>query len=358
MRTVSATLGYNRAMNGQRLILRLLLPIVLLPLVLGGCAADNPEDRLADYVARLARPLERNVSTPDASPLPRLPSVGKLQRPLEGGSLGTLDFLSLAGCEVQVTIGKRNSSLGLMAAPSQRLLLELEYLRLAPACIRYLRREDRDELADTLQTAHDLKREQLPTLVFNATLGSREFRQLWQVPAVLGDYPARTGSAVTTALEAINRSASRWLAGDWEADGTAFELQLSEISRGDGGALLRSLALQADWLATANRVLENEEGPLCRGPIRPRAADVLPNVVSRYFAGDIQAWSADLARREQALLPPLRALETQLEAVLPENYREWRRVRDQNLTRGLRSPRQHVEAVQALLEPCGGLPAA
>lgn len=163
---------------------------------------------------------------------------------------------------------------------------------------------------------------------------------------------------MTTALEAINSSARRWLAGDFRANGKAFELQLSEVARGDGGALLKALGLQARWLEAANAVLRQDEAPLCAGPIRHRAADILPNVVSRYFAEGIQAWSADLARREQALLPPLRELEKILGPVLSESYLAWRESRDRHLARWSNAPRRHVEVVQTLLEPCGGLPQA
>ena len=327
-------------------------------LALAACGDSGPENALADYAERLARPLDREGSAAEPAALPRPPRVGKLQLALEDDSLGTLDFLSLTGCEVQVTIGKRNSSLGRMAAPSQRLLLDLEYLRLAPACIRHLRGSDRDELANTLEAAHALKQRQLPARIFNATLGSEEYRELWRVPNRLGDYPAQTGSAVTTALEAINDSTRRWLAGDFRANGKAFELQLSEVARGDGGALLKALGLQARWLGAANALLRQDEGPLCAGPIRHRAADILPNVVGRHFAEGIQAWSADLARREQALLPPLRELEKTLGTVLPEDYRAWRESRDRHLTQWSSAPRRHVEVIQTLLEPCGVLPRA
>lgn len=334
----------------------LLLTVMLL--ALAGCSDGGPEEALADYATRLARPLDAAVTEPEASPLPRPPRVGKLQLTLGDDSLGTLDFLSLTGCEVQVTIGKRNSSLGRMAAPSQRLLLELEYLRLAPACIRYLRTVDKGELADTLQAAHTLKQRQLPARIFNATLGSEEYRRLWSLPNSLGDYPAQTGSAVTTALEAINASSGRWLAGDYSADSHTLELQLSTVARGDGGALLMALRTQADWLDAANALLAQRDTPLCSGPIRHRAADVLPNVVRRHFAEGIQAWSADLARREQALLPALRELEDLLDDVLPDSYRGWRTSRDRQLDEWSSAPRRHVQAIQALLEPCGGLPQA
>ena len=100
--------------------------------------------------------------------------------PVTRDGLDALDFLALRGCALQVTIGKRNSSLGRLAPPSQALLLDLEFLRLAPACIDQLRAQQETELADLLRSAANHKRADLPRRVFNATLGAEEFQSFWQ----------------------------------------------------------------------------------------------------------------------------------------------------------------------------------
>ncbi|WP_116367042.1 DUF3080 family protein [Parahaliea mediterranea] len=325
-----------------------------LALLLGACARPGPAGLFDDYLLRLARTLDvAQPSTQRATP-PRQPDRAALRIEFAGSQLDALDFLALSGCEVQITIGKRNSSLGRMASASQRLLLDLEYLRLAPACIAAQRGKDNAELAAILQSAHAQKQRQLPGRIFLATLGGPEYRNFWRRPGELADYPGNTSSAVITALEAINALSVRWLGGDYRADNTEFELLLSKVNKGDGGALLAALAMQSSWLATADAMLADKaaQGPLCRGPIRPTAADILPNVVATYFAGDIQRWSAALNQRQYALLAPLRALEAQLAGAQPPAYQQWRQARDARIDTWHSAPRRHVQAVQQLLAPC------
>lgn len=319
-----------------------------------GCGGQQPEAALARYLERLERTLDQPAPAVTLPDLPRLPPRGELRLDLEGGNLGTLDFLALSGCELQITIGKRNSSLGLMASPSQRLLLELEFLRLAPACIAHMRNKERAELAELLQGAVELKQQQLPALIFNATLGGPEYRKLWQPPQNLDDYPAQTSSVPLTALAEINASVRRWLAGDYSASNIEFEIQLSEVAKADGGALLQALALQAGWLEAGNGLLRarRQRGPLCAGPIRPAAATVLPNVIGKFFVGEVQPWSAALGRRQHELLPLVAALESGLESALPLAYRQWQDLRDRQLQEWTGAPRRHVEALQAVLAPC------
>ena len=325
-----------------------------LALLLAGCADPGPGGAFDTYLQRLARPLETAAAerrTPTLAPPPR---PAKLRLPLAPGRLDALDFLELRGCQLQVTVGKRNSSLGRLAAPSQELLLELEFLRLAPACIRHLEDNAQSALADTLRAALASKREELPARIYNATLASEEFRDLWQAPQTLNDYPESTSSAPIAALATVNGLASQWLAGDYAADNRKFELLLSEVTRGDAGALLAALKMQQAALQAANSMLQSrlQRGPLCRGPLVPDQVDILKNVVEKFFIRGIQPWSATLRRREHALLPQIRQLEQQLAAVLPPRYRQWKTRREALLTSASDAPRRHVEQIQSLLADC------
>lgn len=336
---------------GPRLARALTLGLCLL---LASCGGQQPDAALARYLERLQRTLDQPVPAVALPDLPRLPARGELRLDLERSSLGTLDFLALSGCEVQITIGKRNSSLGIMASPSQRLLLELEFLRLAPACISHMQATERSGLADLLQGAFDLKQQQLPALIYNATLGGPEYRNLWQPPQSLGSYPERTSSVPLTALTEIHASARRWLAGNYAANNIEFEILLSEVAQADGGALLKALALQTGWLQAGDALLQarRQRGPLCSGPIRPAAASTLRNVIEKFFVGEVQPWSAALGRRQHELLPLVAALESALESALPLAYRQWQGHRDSQLQHWAGAPRRHVEALQAVLEPC------
>ncbi len=328
--------------------------VVALCLVLGGCAEPGPEDALQTYLARLARTLEQDAPPVELPDWQRLPRASELAITLEGSSLDALDFLALSGCAVQITIGKRNSSLGRTAPPSQRLLLDLEYLDLAPACVTVLRERGEDTLADTLEEAWRQKQAQLPARMFNATLASDEFRAFWRKPRSLGDYPVNTSSRVVTALESLAALARQWRSGDYTADNKGFEILLSEVAVGDGGALLSALSLQSGWLHAADTIVINraDEGPLCGAQLRMPEAEILENVVHKYFIGGVQPWSAAVGRRHHELLAAYRALEASLDDALPGTYSNWQQAREQFIERTTASPREHVAALKGLLDPC------
>lgn len=334
------------------------LAIVFIALAMGalaGCARDGPEKNLTIYIERLERTLQVNATASVEKLTPKLPKTSELILKLPSSNLGTLDFLSLSGCAVQITIGKRNSSLGLMASDSQRLLLELEYLQHAPQCIQHMRKLEREALATLLEDAFTLKRQQLPSLIYNATLANTEFRQFWKKAESLKNYPEQTSSAVLSALNAITEHTKRWLGGDYTANNLEFEILLSEISKGDGGTLLEALSKQEIHLSTANALLIRKltSGPLCSEQFRDGAADVLPKVVQKFFITGVQPWSADLGRRYYELLPAISKLEELLSEGLPEEYENWRQQRTEAFSTAVKAPRDHVDLLKETLDSCG-----
>ena len=162
----------------------------------------------------------------------KIPAVDALRSPLAADGFDTIDFMALSGCELQKTLGKYQSSLGRRASDSQRLLLELEYLRLAPQCIRHKLQLEQTALAARLEKALDIKRDQLPVALFNATLANTEFQQFWHNCATAGKHPAQQRLALR-AMQAIGNLAGLWLSGDYRASNIEFEILLSEIARGD-----------------------------------------------------------------------------------------------------------------------------
>jgi hypothetical protein len=321
---------------------------------LTACSDNGAEATLSNYLSRLVRPLGVEAAEPTALNALRPPRETSLRIGLEDGVLGGLDFLKLKGCALQTTVARRNSSLGRVAPPSQRLLLDLAFLREAPACIELLREQDRAELAETLDAAATQKRRQLKAAIFNATLGGLEYRDFWRASAPSSAYPANTSSTVITSLEEVNRYVERWLEGNYEARDLDFELALGDIALGDGGELLRALQQQAAWLRAADRAIEIRlrEGELCRAGFTPGSAPILRTVVGKYFIGEVQIRAADLEQRYHQLLTPIRELEALLDDALHDSYRSWMQQRDQQLQRSRAAPATHVGRLQELLGPC------
>lgn len=232
------------------------------------------------------------------------PVAADLQLDIPDDALDTLDLVSLSRCTLQTTVRKYNSRLGQHAKPSQRLLLALEYLRLAPPCIELLRNRH-PALVNILDATWHQRQTQLPALIFNATLGSDEYRSLWLNPRAPAAYPPARSTAAVSALQVINRDVRRWLSGDYQAQNRDFELLLSEVAGGDAMAMLQQS--------------------------RPRRGEAL----------DAEREGNDM----QTLLGTITNLEIQLASALPLRYRRW--VNDRNDRNNW--VRQNAEAQQQQL---------
>lgn len=322
------------------------------------CGQSRPESRLSDYLQRLSRVLEMDVPSGTDDVLAKMPAPRELQLQLAQPKIDLLEFLRLADCHLQRLVAAHNSSLGKLAQPSQRLLYELEFLQHGAPCAALLQAKGRADLAQKLNEVLREKRAQLPAVIWQATLGANELRAFWQVPNALGDYPVATASEVPGAMARLLRRAERWLAGDWQVNGIALERDLQLLKTGDGGALLRAWHLVAQGLGRGTVLLQNRlaERPLCFNGQPNRRARILFNVVQQKFIVELQPWAVDLNRRRYELLPAITQLEQTLASAEPASYRRWRQQRDERFNAAFAAPRQHVAALQPLLEQCGLAP--
>ncbi|MCX2978320.1 DUF3080 family protein [Candidatus Marimicrobium litorale] len=332
--------------------------LLLAASLMSGCI-ERSSVPLDKYLTRLGRSLDRPI-TMNIDRLPPLPRSRDLQLEQPSQSIGLLDLLALGGCEISITIGNLNSSLGKLASDSQRLLLELEFLSLAPACIDSLNPATDAELIATLQAAMSEKRRMLPARIWNATLGGPEFRAFWSRPRRLGNYPANTGGQMITSLARLAQLSSDWLGGNYQAGSDELERLLGDIRLGDGGALLTSLDLQrAAFAATTPAIQQRlEEAPICIGKTPSPEGKIVDNVVRKYFIGEVQPWSVQVARRRGEIMPPVLALELNLRNTMPAAYQAWSHERDELLETAADAPREHAGHLAALLESCGLRPGA
>lgn len=327
--------------------------LLLAASLMSGCS-ERSSVPLDKYLTRLGRSLDRPI-TMNIDRLPPLPRSRDLQLEQPSQSIGLLDLLTLGGCEISITIGNLNSSLGKLASDSQRLLLELEFLSLAPACISSLDPAKDAELISTLQAAMSEKNRMLPARIWNATLGGPEFRAFWSRPRRLGNYPANTGGQMITSLSRLAELSSQWLDGDYQTSSDELERLLGDVRLGDGGALLASLDLQRSALAAATPAIQHRlDGvPICIEKAPSPEGQIVDNVVRKFFIGEVQPWSVQIARRRNELMPPVLALELSLRENMPPAYQSWARQRDQLLKSAADAPREHARHLAALLESCG-----
>jgi len=312
--------------------------------------------KLANYIERLSTAAETGIVERGQNISQRvdLPSDLDTDSLTATGSLSLIDFLSLSGCELQVNIAKRNTSMGRTASASQRLILDLEFLRLAPACVTLMEEKEEDSIADTLRDNIELRRINLPASIFAATLGGPEWRKFWEQPMLLGSYPESASADSAQALWELSERVQRFLAHNWSAADEDLEPLLSDIRANSGGQLLAAAALQSGYLEHANDVLRSasSEGIYCKLKAITEAGTITKTVVAKYFASDVQRWSAQVSQRHYEIQSALIALESHLTSTLPPRYVDWVTQRDALLHGLYAAPREHVAVIKNTVNAC------
>jgi hypothetical protein len=328
-------------------------------LVISSCAErEVGAAKLANYVERLstAADVEIGIVERGQNLLQRVDLSSDLDAaPLAAtGTLSLIDFLSLSGCELQANIAKRNTSMGKTASASQRLILDLEFLRLAPACVTLLEEKEENSVADTLRENIELRRANLPKRIFAATLAGPEWRKFWEQPMSLGSYPESASGDSAQALWELSERVQRFLDHSWSAADEDLEPLLSSMRANSGGQLLAAAALQSGHLKRSNEILRraSEKGTYCRNETITEAGTITKTVVAKYFATDVQRWSANVSHRHYEIQSALIALESHLTSTLPPRYLDWVTERDALLHRLYAATREHVAVIKKTVNAC------
>ncbi len=319
-------------------------------LLFAACERDAPI-AVNDYTARLSRTLDLPVADkPIIQPI-RLPRKRDLSLTYSEESIDLLEFLRMGDCELQQLVAERNSSLGRLAQPSQRLVYEINFLRAGMTCVDELEGKG-SELADRLRSVLDSKAQELPMRIWEALPGGEEFRSFWAASGSLPD------AQVIQAVSQLNADVSRWLSGDYAVDASQLEANLQQIALGGGGRVLNSWShLKAD-LEVATRLLNARAAskPLCFEGMHNPEADIFKRVVNLFFVAGVQKDVAALNRVTFDLMQQINALEGLLQAIEPAAYSRWREQRAETVQLGRQSVTDHVAAIQPLFLQCGFLP--
>lgn len=110
------------------------LSLVAVVFVLSGCS-DPALSLMDDYAARLARTLELEFQDPAPLDLQPLPSITTTRADIAETSITLVELVATRTCGLDLLLGERNSSLGKVMSPSQRLKYELEFLKQVQPCL-------------------------------------------------------------------------------------------------------------------------------------------------------------------------------------------------------------------------------
>lgn len=343
------------------------LVALFLGLLLSGC---NPFSRatpmMDEYVDRVARVLEQEPFYSDLPPASNLPRRRDRRLTLPELELGMLDFLSLYGCELQYVIGEKNSVMGKVMQPLNRLRYELRFIEAAEDCLPEISREG---VKESLTKAIESKKETLPIVLWNATWGVREIENLFTLAK--GDYPidpkGQPVSDLSIDADRLNDVAGKLLQGNYDQDlGFLGEVQQRWQAEYRAGQLINSARLLIARLDDASRLLKQRINgrPLCIDGKPNNQASIVQSMFFSVYIEKVQPYMSDIRQARDALIQPLGKLAAMQSETMPASFQSWYQrhlvmTGETSLWLELDSAMaEHTRLWQTLLEQCGLRPQA
>ncbi|MCM0612512.1 DUF3080 domain-containing protein [Marinobacter sediminum] len=352
-------------MPGIRWI-RLLVPGVALVILTGCNPFSEARPMMDEYVERLARVLETEPRFSDLQPVSQIPRRRERVLSMPELDIGMLDFLSLYGCKLQRVVGEKNSVMGRVMQPLNRLRYELNFIREARECLPEV--ED-EELIEALESAIEGKRDSLPIAIWNATWGVEEVESLFTLAK--GEYPvAPEGNPVSDLvieLKQLNEAVSALLGGDLDTPlvfaGAVHQRWQAEYR---AGQLINSASLLITRLNDATALIRQKlEGPpLCLNGKPNDQSDIVQGMFFSVYIEKIQPYMGAVQQARATLIEPLAALAEKQSSVMPPGFDSWflrhlSRTGEKSLWRQLdEAMMRHTRSWQELLEQCGLRPGA
>jgi hypothetical protein len=348
-----------------------LLATGLLALLLGACSTpEDPVELLADYTLSVAR--LQNGAAPAIAPtqVPTWPAVRDVQQPVTDIRVSLPEFLDFGRCGLLREISERNSSLGRVQAPSQRLLYEMRFLRGIQQCAQLTHTDlehpdaDRREFAEGVRRVEEIKRRDLPANYWNATFGAPELREFFNVAArplrLREDVPVNSVANAISWLAGLGR-----LSGDAPLPATdALEMQYYQLVGNKLGARLwHGLDISTRELDRVSALIEDADTKrLCPGGHPTRQAQQLYNVFTDRYVQRLQPWIAVNARHADTLSQALEQLWRAQQVSPPPAMHQYRSRTFADAPDALRGRldtalRRHAAAWGNLLGACGLAPA-
>lgn len=331
-------------------------------LYLAGCAPDSGvPDMMDEYVVSVADALELRPELSDIDPVAQIPRRRERVLDMPDLDMGMLDFLSLYGCELQYVVGERNSIMGRVMQPLNRLRYEARFIRSAEACIP---QTDREGMQEELEDAISHKVKTLPIAIWNATWGVEEIERLFTLSQ--GYYPGDSDDKplleLSSGVRRLNQTVRGLLGGNANESldyvGGVHQLWQAEHR---AGQLLNSARLVTARLddATALLIARLEGEPLCPGQEVDAPPAALVETYTNDFGGNVEAYLDSIAQARASLIQPLDTLAVLQSEIMPSAFRKWhRQYLDTGNTDSLwgqleRAITAHKERWRQLLSQCG-----
>ena len=269
--------------------------------------------------------------------------------------ISLLKFLSLKGCHLRYVVASKNSILGKVSPPSQKLKYEVDFIHYAPDCIFFLRNNNQFEMSEELTSLLEQKKRNLSKYIWQAVLGSSESKIFWQIKnlSIVNDYKKISG--VKESLYKLSDSIDRLLNGDYQLDIDDFENNLGVLRKNIGGDLYRDIMISKIYLSKLNRILINQnhiKKQFCFGPGSSEIYEDLKQFVFRVWESELKIKADELKKSYFEIVRLFQNIELKIADAEPIEYSYWRLNRDNNFEIGLSEIEKHSQQISRIKDIC------
>lgn len=346
-----------------------LLTFTCLLTLLQGCQQPAGQEILEDYLYRMANATGQDIDQ-DLATLPAIPTYpAKRDRLLTEIELreGVFDTLKFRHCGLLNLIAERNSSLGKVMPPSQKLRYELRFFGLARQCLQ--RPEIREDLEFKAQLTAivETKQRNLHRVLWNAVYNSQAMERNF----ALNQPPLEPNAKdiLPTTLETLGLFQQIALAIQSPAtfrpptqlDNIEHYYKNLEHNRLGAQWLTSIRMLTATFARTADAIQQRlDKRKVCPQGKPTKRSKILHNVFIKFYAGQVQPYFSTVDKVGQQWLSAHDKLLGSLQHSDKLNhYRQQVLSTNSKLWQAYLAARQdHVNQWQRLLRQCGLMPSA
>ena len=294
--------------NRQRPFTKVLILFAVV-CIASGCS-DPAQSLMHDYTSRLSRTLALEIQDPAPLDLQPLPSITATRADITERSITLVELVATRACGLDVLLGERNSSLGKVMTPSQRLKYELAFLKQVQPCLT-----DPDIAPDLQQKLAAIaadKAAQIDKHWQNFLQQDETLRQQLHPYRNLSEPNSVAGVAETMqALHSLLALQKSIVQQNWQqASSINPEQALEALYKANTlSQLQQSIRFSQNWLQSLNQQLEQLDlKAQCLVGKSSDKAEILNTILLQYFIGKVQLYLAQVDGTYQQLYPLLQQL--------------------------------------------------
>ena len=272
-------------------------------LLISACS-DKPTDINEQYQQRLATALNKPFPETAKFANLKLAPIANNNESTQSQQLSILQLAQLSHCKLNTLIAEHNSQLGKVATAAGKLTYQIQFIQLAPSCLKKLNSESKSYQAIKHELAN--KKQQLLKQFNHLLYNDPELKRTWQLTSYALDNNLAGLVETELALQKLLTLKQQIIQQQYtQIDSQALYPLLSVLRKFNfNQALVSAVRQQTYYNHSTSRYLASLDlSALCNPLKNKRQAQIVSNVFKKYYLAQLQPYQAQLSGALERLMP-------------------------------------------------------